>query len=270
MTRTPAAGTWREFLIEDANVTRKAFTHWWNESYLKSSQAKTLPKSIRREIKGLIEARPPNPVSKASLLPGTVLVIEAWEAIPLVPGTAEWAKARVRLIRDLIIDGTFQQYKYHFDFVETIEELGDVRCWIYQREDGTLDHYRSLAQPWSYKDIEWSNAGPITKLADQASTATALPETPANATSNLNRLRISGTDFYLHIMSLHSPSVDYSQPPVQMQTASKPSTTITPSIEGEIVQHLPIKQERVDEEDTPGEDTQHPLIKQEPGTSLFD
>ena len=243
--------------------------HWWNESYLKSPQAKALPKSIKTEIKALIEAKPPNPVSKASLLPGTVLVIEAWEAIPMVPGTAEWAKARVRLIRDLTTDGTFPQYKYHFDFVETIEEMGDVRCWIYHREDGTLDHYRSLAQSWCYKNIEWSNAGPVTKLADQASTATTLPETPANATSNLNRLRISGTDFYLHIMSLHAPSVAYPQPPVQMQTASKPSTTITPSIEGEAIHDPSVKQERVDEEDVPSEDSQHSLIKQEPGTSLF-
>ena len=108
-----------EFLIQDANVTRKAFMRWWIEDYLKSSHGKALPKAVKTEIKGLIEARPPNPTSRESLLPGTVSVIKTWESIPLVPGSVEWAKARVRLIRDVIFDGRFKEYQDHFDLDAT-------------------------------------------------------------------------------------------------------------------------------------------------------
>lgn len=117
-----------EFLIQDANVTRKAFMRWWIEDYLKSSHGKALPKAVKTEIKGLIEARPPNPISRESLLPGTVSVIQTWESIPLVPGSVEWAKARVRLIRDVIFDGRFKEYQDHFDLDATREETAHARC----------------------------------------------------------------------------------------------------------------------------------------------
>ncbi|KAI4088320.1 MAG: hypothetical protein LQ339_008717, partial [Xanthoria mediterranea] len=187
-------GTCMEFLIQDANVTRKAFMRWWIEDYLKSSHGKALPKAVKTEIKGLIEARPPNPISRESLLPGTVSVIQTWESIPLVPGSVEWAKARVRLIRDM-----------------------------YQRDEGQLDHYRSLAQPWSYKDIEWSNEGPVTKLADPTMTTAEFPPVPANPLSNPNRLRISVDDFELRLLSLYistpEEQLQQQQPPPQQHPA---------------------------------------------------
>ncbi|KAI4283527.1 MAG: hypothetical protein L6R38_002108 [Xanthoria sp. 2 TBL-2021] len=242
--KTIQHGTWREFLLEDANVTRKAFARWWIEVCLKSPHGKALPGNIKAEIKGLIETRPPNPISRESLLDGTVLVIQRWESIPLVKGSPEWAKARVRLIRDLIMDGRFRQYKDHFDLVATSEEMGHARCWIYQRDDGQLDHYRSLAQPWSYKDIEWSNEGPVTKLADPALTAADFPRVPANPTNNLNRLRISETDFELHLLGVE--------------------TAMEPSMEGEVVQQQHVIEEHAHKEDDRGIIEQpHPRIKGE-------
>ncbi|KAL8750626.1 MAG: hypothetical protein Q9199_006944 [Rusavskia elegans] len=248
--KTVQTGTCVEFLIQDANVTRKAFMRWWIEDYLKSPYGKALPKAIKTKIKGLLETRPPNPISRESLLPGTVSVIQTWESIPLVQGSVEWTKARVRLIRDLIMDGRFQQYKDHFDLVATSEEIGHARCWIYQRDDGQLDHYRSLAQPWSYKDIEWSNEGPVTKLADPALTAADFPRVPANPTGNLNRLRISETDFELHLLSLSTSPAEQQQQSAQTQIADGSNTAMEPSMEGEAVQQQQ-QQQHVKEEHTP-------------------
>ncbi|KAI4262177.1 MAG: hypothetical protein L6R42_002639 [Xanthoria sp. 1 TBL-2021] len=166
------------------------------------------------------------------------------------------------------MDGRFQQYKDHFDLVATSEEMGHTRCWIYQRDDGQLDHYRSLAQPWSYKDIEWSNEGPVTKLADPALTATDFPRVPANPTSNLNRLRISETGFELHLLSLTiSTAKQQQQPPGQMQVADGLNTAMEPSMEGEPVQQQQqqrdVKEEHAHKGDTNDEIIQQPHIKEE-------
>ena len=249
-----------EFLIQDANVTRKAFTRWWIEDYLKSSHGKALPKAVKTEIKGLIEARPPNPTSRESLLPGTVSVIKTWESIPLVPGSVEWAKARVRLIRDVIFDGRFKEYQDHFDLDATPEEIAHARCWMYQREDGRLDHYRSLAQPWSYKNIEWSNEGPVTKPADPTLTAVEFPPVPANPLINPNRLRISVDDFELRLsaLTISSREEQQQQPPQQPPPQQHPANTRTadaskramePSME--VVFQQQQQQQRVKEEHAP-------------------
>ena len=246
-----------EFLIQDANVTRKAFMRWWIEDYLKSSHGKALPKAVKTEIKGLIEARPPNPISRESLLPGTVSVIQTWESIPLVPGSVEWAKARVRLIRDVIFDGRFKEYQDHFDLDATPEEIAHARCWMYQRDEGQLDHYRSLAQPWSYKDIEWSNEGPVTKLADPTQTAAEFPSVPANPLSNPNRLRISVDDFELRLLSLYISTPEQQQqqqpPPQQYPANTRTADVSNRAMEAsmdEVVVHQQ-QQQRVKQEHAP-------------------
>ncbi len=231
---------------------------WWIEDYLKSLHGKALPKAVKTEIKGLIEARPPNPTSRESLLPGTVSVIKTWESIPLVPGSVEWAKARVRLIRDVIFDGRFKEYQDHFDLDATPEEIAHARCWIYQREDGRLDHYRSLAQPWSYKGMEWSNEGPVTKLADPTLTAVEFPPVPANPLSNPNRLRISVDDFELRLsaLTISSREEQQQQPPQQPPqqhtaetgTADASKRAMEPSMEVVFQQQ---QQQRVKEEHAP-------------------
>ncbi|KAI4232848.1 MAG: hypothetical protein LQ349_004748 [Xanthoria aureola] len=290
--KTVRAGTFMEFLIQDANVTRKAFMRWWIEDYLKSSHGKALPKAVKTEIKGLIEARPPNPISRESLLPGTVSVIQTWESIPLVPGSVEWAKARVRLIRDVIFDGRFKEYQDHFDLDATPEEIAHARCWMHQREDGQLDYYRSLAQLWSYKDIEWSNEGPVTKLADPTLTAVEFPPVPANPLSNPNRLRISVDDFELHlsVLTISSREEQQQQPPQQppqqhtaeTSTADASKRAMEPSMEVVFQQQQRVKEEhapkgiidgvitgqsRVKEEHARGKNVEvdSPHIKNEPG-----
>ncbi|KAI4261695.1 MAG: hypothetical protein L6R42_003107 [Xanthoria sp. 1 TBL-2021] len=163
------------------------------------------------------------------------------------------------------MDGRFRQYKDHFDLVATSEEMGHTRCWFYQRDDGQLDHYRSLAQPWSYKDIEWSNEGPVTKLADPALTATDFPRVPANPTSNLNRLRISETEFELHLLSLSISTAEQQQQSAQTQIADGSNTAVEPSMEGEAVQQQRqhVKEEHAHKGDTKDEIIQQPRIKGE-------
>ncbi|KAL8683467.1 MAG: hypothetical protein Q9224_006681, partial [Gallowayella concinna] len=195
-------GTWLKFLHEDADITRNALKRWWIE-YLKSQEGKALPKAVKTEMKGLLEATLPNAVSRHTLQLGTVSVIERWEAIPMVQGSAEWTKARIRLVRDLIINALFPMYQVEFDLKATTTEISLTRCWIFLNSSGLWDNYRSLAQPWSYKDIEWSNEGPITRLADPTTMLTALPATLIDATMDLNRLRISKEDFSNFILFLY-------------------------------------------------------------------
>ncbi|KAI4236656.1 MAG: hypothetical protein L6R40_006098 [Gallowayella cf. fulva] len=195
--------TWWRFLIRDANITRNAFKQWYTAIYLKSADGKVLSDSVKKEIQRLLEATPPNPITRDSLLPGSVKVIQKWEAIPLVEGSTEWGQARVRLIRDLIIDAVFPHFQLHFDLKATTTELNNARCWIFQRPDELWDKYRSLAQPWCYKDIDWSIQGGVTTLADPADMLIAPPETPDDAAMDLNRLRISEHDFAMFIQFLY-------------------------------------------------------------------
>ncbi|KAI4218643.1 MAG: hypothetical protein L6R36_008836 [Xanthoria steineri] len=295
--KTVQHGTWHEFLFEDANVTRKAFVRWWSEVYLKSADGKALASNIKAQVRGLIESKPPNPISRESLLPGTVSVIQTWESIPLVQGSVEWAKARIRLIRDVIFDGRYEAYQNHFDLDAIPAEMAHARCWMYQRDDGQLDHYRSLAQPWSYKDIEWSNEGPITKLADSTQTAAEFPPVPADPVSNLNRLRISVDDFELHLsaLTISARGEQQQQPPQQppqqhtaetrtadaSKRATEASTEVVVQqqqqqhikeehvpkgvVDGVIIEPPPIKKEHAREADVKatGAATQQPQIKKE-------
>ncbi|KAL8636250.1 MAG: hypothetical protein Q9226_009273 [Calogaya cf. arnoldii] len=240
--KTVQNGTWLEFLMEDAHVTRKAFARWWNGVFLKSSpKADELSGKVKAQIQGLLTAKLPNPVGRGSLLPGTLEVIQEWESIhlltPDVEKTPEWAKARIRLIRDLIIDGTFQIYQDHFDLKATSQEIGHARSWFYQRDDGKLGCYRSLAQPWCYKDIEFRNESFVTKLADPDLAAKTLPQAPDNANINLNRLRITDADFQKHLFSLRVPTAEQQQQQqsVQTQNVTESATTAAPSTQGEMI-----------------------------------
>ncbi|KAL8643893.1 MAG: hypothetical protein Q9226_008054, partial [Calogaya cf. arnoldii] len=104
-----------------------------------SPKADELSGKVKAQIQGLLTAKLPNPVGRGSLLPGTLEVIQEWESIQLVTPdvekTPEWAKARIRLIRDLIIDGTFPTYQDHFDLKATSQEIAHARSWFYQRDD---------------------------------------------------------------------------------------------------------------------------------------
>lgn len=103
-----AVGSWSNFLREDAATTRKAFAIWASENYLQPAQGRMLSKNTRSELGALANSGTISTISRDSLSPETVTIIQNWENIPLVPNSPDWRTAGTRLIRDLVIDGTHQ------------------------------------------------------------------------------------------------------------------------------------------------------------------
>lgn len=150
-----AAGDWRRFLIEDAAATRNAFAKWYSETYLKSSQGQSTPTAVKRAIARACDPRQYLSITRETQLPQTIEVFEAWEAIPIVDETREMAKARVRLIRDILVSGNFQIFQSQVLHV-TPRELEEAGKWIHLEAEGSLSKYSSLQQPWRQKDLIWN------------------------------------------------------------------------------------------------------------------
>lgn len=140
----------------DAIITRKAFIHWYHNVYLTSARSKEMSKGARNEIHSLISKLPPNPVNPAELLPETLQVISTWENMPMPFASNQWLTARVRLIADLLISGTFVELQGHRELAAaTATEIKEARSWRYQQPNGDLMRYQSLAQPWCTKEVPW-------------------------------------------------------------------------------------------------------------------
>ncbi|KAL8873186.1 MAG: hypothetical protein Q9174_001307 [Haloplaca sp. 1 TL-2023] len=83
-----------------------------------------------------------------------VEVFKIWEADEIVTGSAEWKRARIRMLRDIIFRGEFQAYKRR-GLVTSPEELAATRCWFLERADGSVAKYPSIVLPWCFKDLIW-------------------------------------------------------------------------------------------------------------------
>ncbi|KAL9619911.1 MAG: hypothetical protein Q9204_008260 [Flavoplaca sp. TL-2023a] len=188
------AGTWNQFLRMDAIITRKAFIHWYHNIYLTSARGKELSKGAKNEIHSLISKLPPNSVNPAELLPKTLQVISTWENMPMPFASNQWLIARVRLIADLLLSGTFIELQGHSELAAaTAKEIKEARSWIYQQPNGDLMRYQSLAQPWCTKEVPWPYDNTHIKLASPSSALTFLPS--AWTVANMDDVRISPEKF---------------------------------------------------------------------------
>ncbi|KAL8848995.1 MAG: hypothetical protein Q9221_006026 [Calogaya cf. arnoldii] len=231
-TKTVQHGTWCDFLLHDANVTRKSFARWWDKVCRKSNPYSAgVPGEVKTQIARLLATEAPNPISRRALLPGTL------------------------------------KFQDHLDLGATREEVGHARNWVFQHDDGQMDHYLSLAQPWCYKDlVAWNKENPDTKLADREMTADTLPNVPANATTNWNRLKVSKASFLqlLSTVDEHQEQEqehehEHEQENPQMQAMSAPTATAALSTQGQLDQQTHIQYEHAGEE---GEQTLNPVEKQ--------
>ncbi|KAI4201359.1 MAG: hypothetical protein LQ350_003278 [Teloschistes chrysophthalmus] len=145
------------FLIEDANVTRKAFTRWFRETFIKSFDGYVTTKAVKNTIHGLYRNPAGLAVDRGSQQPEVRQVISQWEGIPLEEGSREWNKARIRFIRDLL----FARSLEHFEgqgFRATEPEIKKARHWFRKSPDGTLTTYQSLPLLCKYKDLRWDES----------------------------------------------------------------------------------------------------------------
>ena len=162
------AGTWQQFLREDAKSTRNSFAAWWSETFCKSQQFSGFSKSAKTQVEQLLNATLPNPPNPHSLLPETVSIIKTWQAIPLVQDdenpSPEYTRAIVRLVRDFLVSSEYPFYATYGGFKVKKTNLAAARSWLLKNHDGTIGKYESLAQPWGYKDIKWDPVEPTTRI----------------------------------------------------------------------------------------------------------
>ncbi|KAL8703138.1 MAG: hypothetical protein Q9201_003670 [Fulgogasparrea decipioides] len=151
-----------------------------------------LPKAVKRVILNACSAGQQLLMKREEQSPPVITVFKTWEAIPLAEGSREWATARLRLIRDILLAGRFQQYQSR-GLAATEREIEEARCWLHVRADGALSKYESLRQPWYYKDIEWNldNGDWTTVIAAPNGNMAEYQEAARLATPRSESVRIS-------------------------------------------------------------------------------
>ncbi|KAL8713254.1 MAG: hypothetical protein Q9225_006814 [Loekoesia sp. 1 TL-2023] len=206
--KTVQAGTWQSFLHHDAEATRKSFRTWWQRTFSGSPEAQALSKDVKREIHQILDAVPPSSVDRANLLPDTIRVLETWESIPLVEGTSEHSKAKVRLLRDLAMSDDFKEAFFNgLNQHLTVQELGEARCWLYHTSHGPINQYQSLEQPIRYKDLKWDPVTNVlgTVVAMPNPTAPPNPELTREQPFNPESLRLSDFNFWRFVNGTYPP-----------------------------------------------------------------
>ncbi|KAL8758504.1 MAG: hypothetical protein Q9184_003902 [Pyrenodesmia sp. 2 TL-2023] len=156
--RTFRDGTWQNFLYRDANTTRNSFATWYSRTYLKSAEGKLASKATRAEIQNLLNMKAPISIDRDTLLPETLAILQTWEAIPLEAGSPESSKAITRWVKDTAVAGFLHdvlqsEIRGHL----SPKEIADARNWIYIGQDGHIQGYQPLAQPWYPKSLQWDN-----------------------------------------------------------------------------------------------------------------
>lgn len=201
------AGTWQAFLEQDANTTRKSVRFFWYNQYVSSVAGRALPDEVKQQIQSLLNVLPPNHVDRTQLFSGTVQFIEAWEALPLADGTDECKKAKHRLLANLVASGQLKQalskgLRLHVD----LQILAEARCWLYRGQDGMIQRFTPLKQPWRYKALQWDDESESLLSGVPVLTSDHLPNPPMNQAlpCNLEELRLSLLTFWLLIDGINT------------------------------------------------------------------
>ncbi|KAL8840779.1 MAG: hypothetical protein Q9176_003625 [Flavoplaca citrina] len=149
-----------------------------------------LSKGTKREIAVLPNPGGSSTINRNSLSPETVIVIETWENIPLIPNSPELRTARIRLMRDLLVDGTLIKYQSQGLQVDP-QEVAQARVWIFEKPNGFLAKYESLSQPWYYKSFAIRDGGLVPTLVPGTLHLASLPKPVVDEHFNTDRIRIS-------------------------------------------------------------------------------
>ncbi|KAL9583655.1 MAG: hypothetical protein Q9212_002579 [Teloschistes hypoglaucus] len=187
------AGGLPGFLLDDAKVTQKAFTRWFNESFIKSTEGQSTPKATKKTVHGLYRHPIGLPADRGSQQPEVLLILSQWEQIPLEEGSREWSKARIRLIRDLLFARSFPHFEGQ-GFHATESEIREARHWFRKSPDGTLTTYQSLPLLCKYKNLQWDAATRSLKTV-VAADLQVVPAGTTQAAIDPETIRISNQTF---------------------------------------------------------------------------
>ncbi|KAL8784990.1 MAG: hypothetical protein Q9213_003651 [Squamulea squamosa] len=160
-----------QMIQQHADTNRRAFKRWYYTEYAKSPQAtKDMERLLLRYVGH-------HPVNRAEFCDDTLAVLEAWDTVPLIPGSKQYADARTRLIRDIIYEKISAQQEAEgktptrkWPAPMSLSQIyrsmsqdpalvalnlikGDISAayvWIYQTEEGKIAKYQAYRQPFSY------------------------------------------------------------------------------------------------------------------------
>ncbi|KAL8966325.1 MAG: hypothetical protein Q9183_003421 [Haloplaca sp. 2 TL-2023] len=209
----------QRFIEQDGYTTKRAFTRWWFITYRTSAEGRALTKRVKTYLDELCNSRgfPEDFANRRSSYPEEVVkVFQIWEDIPLVEGSAEWKTARMRMFRDIIFDGHYQEYQDK-GLRATSIELASTRCWFLKRADGTIAKYPSLNLPWCFKDLVWDLATESHKMVLRHASTSTDPNTVAlvdmsNILVGLQSWRIDKDEFEHTVAGHHqAPTVQAQQ-----------------------------------------------------------
>lgn len=159
---------------QHANINWKAFKRWYGMTYTAVAGV-VVPELAKQEIRRiLVRYDGHHPVTRADLCPDTLAILDAWSAVPLVPGSREHVAAQRRMIRDILYEKlagpTESRYRQAFKpkrLLPLLRELlsedtdlpkldpmgnsvGDAYTWIYRTRSGEFARHQVYRQPFCY------------------------------------------------------------------------------------------------------------------------
>lgn len=157
-----------------ADTNLKAFKRWYGMTYTAAAGV-VVPEVAKQEIQRiLVRYEGHHPIDRADLCPDTLAILDAWAAVPLVPGSKEYLCARLRMIRDILceklVGPTESRHRQAFKSKRLLpllrkllsedtdlpkidpmgKSMGHAYSWIYRTRSGEYGRHEVYRQPFCY------------------------------------------------------------------------------------------------------------------------
>ncbi|KAL8848987.1 MAG: hypothetical protein Q9221_006018 [Calogaya cf. arnoldii] len=169
--------TFKDVVQVHANTNWKSWRRWYWGEHNKAERTSHSEQALQEMQRILVRQDGNHPVNRADLCDGTLSFLDAWAAVPLVPGTKEYMAAKRRMIRDIL----YEKLMGSAVFFErrgpqngtpispltllhrlvpqdpnlaalnlTKGEISDGYLWIYRTPGGGFAKHQAYRQPFSY------------------------------------------------------------------------------------------------------------------------
>lgn len=125
-----------------------------------------------------------HPLTRSDLGPESLAIVSEWEKLPLIPGTANFQHARIRLIKNMAAQGILD-HETITSLQITPAELNEARIWLSESTRGEVVAHYPYRQPFYYKELDTDGQ---TTLPPWPYAQYAEPEKGNQSVSDLRRL----------------------------------------------------------------------------------
>ncbi|KAL8753322.1 MAG: hypothetical protein Q9199_005123 [Rusavskia elegans] len=94
-----------------------------------------------------------HPLTRSDLGPESLAIVSEWEKLPLIPGTANFQHARIRLIKNMAAQGILD-HETITSLQITPAELNEARIWLSESTQGEVVAHYPYRQPFYYKELD--------------------------------------------------------------------------------------------------------------------